>query len=80
MARRRRKSARRSHSRRRRHLASAPMPSSLYGLGQMELGEYHEGHHLGELSMGAKVGIGVGVVAVLGIGGYFLWKSMSDAS
>ena len=76
MARRRkyaRKSARR-HSRRRRHLASAPMPSSLYGLGQFEYGD----SDLGALSTGAKIGIGVGVVAVLGIGGFFLWKSMSD--
>ena len=76
MARRRkyaRKSARRS-SRRRRQLASAPMPSSLYGLGQFD----YEESDLGALSMGAKVGIGVGIVAVLGVGGYFLWRSMSD--
>lgn len=30
------------------------------------------------LSMGAKIGIGVGVAVVLGVAGFFIWKSMKN--
>lgn len=43
-----------------RHLASAPGPSSLYGLGEM--------------SGAATAGIMIGILAVLGVGGYFIYK------
>ena len=62
----RRKSARRSYSRRRHHLASAPGPSALYGLGQS--------NGLGEMSGAATLGIIVGTMAVLGVGGYLIYK------
>jgi hypothetical protein len=58
----RRRSMRRSH--RRMHGLGEMEPMSLMGLGQMD----YSSPSLGNMSMGAKVGIGVGVAAVLGAG------------
>ena len=75
MAKRRRKSrksySRRRHSRahRRMHGLGEMEPMSLMGLGQMD----YSNESLGNMSMGAKVGIGVGVAAVLGAGVYFFF-------
>jgi hypothetical protein len=75
MAKRRRKSrksySRRRHSRahRRMHGLGEMEPMSLMGLGQMD----YSSSALGNLSMGAKVGIGVGVAALLGAGVYFFF-------
>ena len=82
MAKRRRKSrklhSRRRHSRRRMHGLGEMEPMSLMGLGQMD----YSNESLGNMSMGAKVGIGVGVAAVLGAGvwWFFLRKPKAPAA
>jgi hypothetical protein len=80
MAKRRRKS-RKSHARRTRrshrrmHGLGEMEPMSLMGLGQMD----YSSPSLGNMSMGAKVGIGVGVAAVLGAGVWWFFFRKSDA-
>ena len=69
MAKHKRKASRRRHSRRRPRRLGEMESMGLMGLGQMD----YSNESLGNMSMGAKVGIGVGVAALLGAGVYFFF-------